>query len=288
MKLDPESLPARLIARCQIVPEGRAASGTAFVGAPDPVQGAAPLPRFATDPNLEALMQALALGFGRRHWWPATHPFEVLVGAILTQNTAWANVERALENLRALDAVRPGTFTPRGLLALPRAITGEPDRFDPQAPEAHAAPTLEALIRPSGAFRQKAKKLVAAATWLLDIGGWPVLAEAPLDELRASLLEVHGIGPETADSILCYAAGRPAVIVDAYARRILARHGLMPTALDPRTPYDAVRTWLTERLIPDQLALEETHALFVAAGAAHCKPTPRCLDCPVPTPDTLS
>lgn len=277
----PDHLPARLATRCQIAP-----GGARYVGAPaQPV----PIERFATDPDLEALLQSLARGFGRRHWWPAAHPFEVLVGAVLTQNTAWANVERALDNLRALDAVRPGTLTARGLLALERQP--DPDRelprFDPSAADDPTTHTLEAMIRPSGAFRQKAKKLVAAAAWLLDVGGWPHLAAAPLDELRASLLGVHGIGPETADAILCYAAGRPAVVVDVYARRILARHGLMPTALDPRTSYDAVRAWLAEHLLPDQLVLEEAHALFVAAGAAHCKPTPRCLDCPAPTPDTL-
>lgn len=268
----------QLAARCQTAPDGRP-----FIGAPQ--TPGVPIARFATDPALEALLQALARGFGRRYWWPARTPFEVLVGAILTQNTAWTNVERALANLHAR-----GPLTAPALLALERQAdpASEPPAFDPADPTTH---TLEALIRPSGAFRQKARKLVAASEWLLAVGGWPTLARAPLAELRAELLGVFGIGPETADSILCYAAGRPTVVVDAYARRVLDRHGLLPGALatagQAARPYAAVHAWLTARLVPDQLAIEEAHALFVAAGYDNCKPTARCATCPAPTPDTL-
>lgn len=266
-------LPPELAARAQIAPDG-----TPFFGAPQ--AGDAPIARFATDPALEDLLQALAAGFGRRRWWPARSPFEVLVGAILVQNTAWANVERALANLRALDEVQPDDpLTPAGLLALAREP--EPAAFAPHDPTTH---TLEALVRPSGAFRQKAKKLACASEWLLSVGGWEVVASAPLEELRPDLLGVFGIGPETADSILAYAAGRPLMVVDAYARRVLTRHGLVPEGLT----YDALQAWLHARLLPDPLVLEEAHALFVAAGAAHCKPKARCLACPAPTPDTLA
>ena len=271
-------LPAALQRRQQTT-----ADGLAFVGAPQ--DGAAPIARFATDPALEELLQALARGFGRRHWWPAATPFEVLVGAILTQNTAWTNVEHALANVRAFEAARGGAaLTAEDLLALAREPDplAKPRSFDAAAPATH---TLEALIRPSGAFRQKARKLVAASEWLLAVGGWPALAKAPLADLRTDLLGVFGIGPETADSILCYAAGRPTVVIDAYARRVLGRHGLKPDAAT--CSYADLHAWLTARLVPYQLVLEETHALFVAAGYNNCKPTAQCDSCPAPLPDTL-
>ncbi|HED65069.1 MAG TPA: endonuclease [Planctomycetes bacterium] len=192
-------------------------------------------------------------------WWPARTPFEVILGAILTQNTAWRNVERALDGLRARAALTPGE-----LIAMERE-------------------ELEEAIRSSGYFRAKAAKLVAVSEWYLEVGGLRALREAPLGEIREELLAVHGIGPETADSILCYAAGRRTAVVDAYTRRILSRHGF----LDAKAPYEEVRSFLEERLVRSQRVFEEFHALCVRAGAGHCKPTPRCEECPATTPEGI-
>jgi endonuclease-3 related protein len=225
--------------------------------------------------ELDALLLELSAGFGRRHWWPAATPFEVAVGAVLTQNTAWRNVELALANLRAA-----GALEPVALLALPPS--------EGQADGATGAPaSLEGLIRPSGFFRTKAAKLRALTSWWLAQpgGGEAALAERPLERLRPELLAVHGVGPETADSILCYAGGRPVAVVDAYARRVLGRHGLVPGAA--AAPYEALRAWLEARLAPDQLVREEFHALVVAAGYDNCKPTPNCGSCPASTPAML-
>jgi endonuclease-3 related protein len=215
--------------------------------------------RFARDPALERLLGELARGFGPQRWWPAETPFEVLVGAVLTQNTAWANVERALTSLKARIAL-----TPAHLVALPED-------------------ELAALVRSSGYFRVKARKLRVLSEWYLDAGGLATLATAPLARIRAELLGVWGVGPETADSILCYAAGRRVAVVDAYTRRVLSRHGL----LDGTLPYEEVRAWLEERLVDSQAVYEEFHALCVRVGYDHCKPTPRCAGCAATAPPGL-
>ena len=208
-----------------------------------------PLRRFARDPRLDGLLRVLHRGFGPQEWWPARTPFEVIVGAVLTQNTAWTNVELALGRLRRTESGHGPT--PAGLLRC--------------APEA-----LEELLRPSGTYRAKARRLRAVSAWYLEAGGLATLREAPLEGLRAELLTVHGVGPETADSILCYAAGRRAPVVDAYTRRILGRHGLA----DPQACYDELRGYLAARLVDSQAVHEEFHALCVRAGYNHCKPTP--------------
>ncbi|MEW6073285.1 MAG: endonuclease [Planctomycetota bacterium] len=220
-----------------------------FVGTP----ARRPIRRFAHDERLNTLFLDLQRAFGPQEWWPARTPFEVIVGAILTQNTAWGNVERALAGLSARSRL-----TPAALLALP---AGE----------------LAAAIRPSGYFRTKARKLHAVSRWYLAIGGLAALRERPLAPLRRSLLGVWGVGPETADSILCYAAGRRTPVVDAYTRRVLTRHGFLP----PAAGYEEVRGWLAARLVLSPAVYEEFHALLVRAGTHHCKPTPRCESCPV-------
>ncbi|HEX6883995.1 MAG TPA: endonuclease [Planctomycetota bacterium] len=212
--------------------------------------------RFARDPGLERLLQELARGFGAQRWWPARTPFEVMVGAILTQNTAWTNVERALARLRASLALTPAT-----LLGTPEEMLAE-------------------LVRPSGYFRMKARKLHALSEWYLAAGGLAALATRPLAPLRAELLGVWGVGPETADSILCYGAGRRVAVVDVYTRRLLGRHALA----DGDAPYEEVRAWLEERLVDSQAVYEEFHALAVRAGNAFCKPTPRCEACVATAP----
>jgi endonuclease-3 related protein len=239
-----------------LVETERASERGPYVGTPPPRR----LARLAEDPALDALLMELHRGFGFQRWWPARTPFEVIAGAILTQNTAWNNVERALANLRAI-----GALTPARILA-----TGEDE--------------LRRALVPSGYYNSKAVKLRAISRWYLDAGGLAYLRDAPLARARGELLEVHGVGPETADSILCYAAGRRTAVVDVYTRRILSRHGFV--RFD--APYEAIREWLQARLVRSQFAYEEFHALCVRAGYDHCKPAARCETCPATTPDDLA
>ncbi len=201
------------------------------------------------------------------HWWPARTPFEVIVGAILTQNTAWQNVEKAIFNLR------------RERLLTPRAI----ERVSTQR--------LARLVRPSGYFRQKAKKLKAFVHFLRNeyAGSLARMFATPTLELRERLLGVYGIGPETADSILLYAGGHVVFVVDAYTHRILGRHGIAPfqprhgAALATHTnDYEAVRSLFETHLPPDARLYNELHALLVNVGKNWCRPRePRCAECPL-------
>jgi len=227
-----------------------------YVGTPPPAR---PLRKMASSKRLDRLLLELHQGFGPQMWWPAETPFEVIVGAVLTQNTAWTNVERALANVKALIPLTPASLLRADADALRRALV------------------------PSGYYNAKLAKLQAISRWYLEQGGLRALRERPLGPLRASLLGVWGIGPETADSILCYAAGRRTAVVDAYGRRILARHGLVP----PEPSYEQTRAWLEGRLVDSQLVYEEFHALFVRAGYEGCKPDPRCAGCPATTPRAL-
>jgi len=224
-----------------------------YVGAPPPPE---PPARMAEDAALDRLCMELYRGFGPQRWWPAETPFEVIAGAVLVQNTSWRNATHALAGLRAA-----GFLTPAALL---RA----------------ADDALLAAVRPSGTYRAKARKLREVSRWYLEAGGLAALATRPLAPLRDELCGVWGIGPETADSILCYAAGRRTVVVDAYARRILSRHGLVAGDL----PYEELRSWLAERLVDSLYVLQEFHALCVRAGYDHCKPRVACETCPATSP----
>ncbi len=199
--------------------------------------------------------QALLEAAGHRGWWPGRTRLEIILGAILTQNTAWKNVEKALAALKA-----------RGLLRLDRLRS---------LPEEE----LAGIIRPSGYFRQKARKIRAFLA-LLDgsyRGSLSAMGRAPVDRLRRDLLEVWGIGPETADSIILYAFRRPAFVVDAYTMRVLTRHGLLPH----RAGYAECQRLLVEG-IPEDLALyNDFHAQFVWVGHHYCGPTPHCDACPL-------
>ncbi len=199
----------------------------------------------------ETLYRAL----GPQHWWPGRTPFEVMVGAVLTQNTAWANVERAIANLRRARALSA------------RRLAGM------------SAETLAALIRPAGYPRVKARRLQTFAQWIQRrAGGRPSrLRSVPTGQLRAELLAVHGIGPETADSILLYALGRPVFVVDTYTRRFMARHRW---AL-PHDDYDRLAARFTAALRRDTRLYNEYHALVVALGKRWCRPSPRCGECPL-------
>lgn len=192
---------------------------------------------------------------GPQSWWPGRTRFEVIVGAILTQNTAWTNVARAIASLR-----RAGVLTPRALATLP-------------------TPRLARLIRPSGYYRTKAARVKQFVRFLqngyrLDLSR--MFAERP-SRLRQELLAVPGIGPETADSILLYAGEIPNFVVDAYTRRILERHGLIRRD----AAYDAVQALFMGTLPPDALLYNEYHALLVAVGKDFCRPVPRCGGCPL-------
>jgi endonuclease-3 related protein len=200
------------------------------------------------------LLSGLAAAYGPQHWWPAETPFEVMVGAVLTQNTAWTNVERAIANLRAAGALDPETLA------------------------AMAPGELAPLLRPAGYFNVKAARLQAFCRWLLARGGLAALAGRETHELRRDLLSVRGVGPETADDILLYALHRPVFVIDAYTRRILARLGL--AAGDE--PYDQLRVAVEDAIGPDVAALNELHALLVVHAKAHCRArAPRCEACPL-------
>ncbi|PLX84913.1 MAG: endonuclease [Desulfuromonas sp.] len=206
--------------------------------------------------RLQAIFDLLAAHFGPLHWWPAETPFEVAVGAILTQNTALTNVEMALANLHEAGAVSAA-----GIHGLER---GE----------------LEGLIRPAGFFRQKAERLQLMTAHLYGRHGGRLetLLAAPLGEARAELLGLKGVGPETADSILLYAGGHPSFVVDAYTRRLFGRLGL----LDGDEGYEAVRSLFMDRLPRDADLFNEYHALIVEECKIFCrKRSPLCPACPL-------
>jgi len=207
-------------------------------------------------PELLRYYEAMSGALGPMHWWPARTPFEVIVGAILTQSTAWVNVERAIANLRGARLLNPG--------AMGRV----------------SAARLAGLVRPSGYFRQKAKKLRAFVRFLERNYGGSLkrMFETPTAKLREQLLAVHGIGPETADSILLYAGNHPVFVVDAYTHRIFGRHALA----DGKPDYERVRAFVESSISRDPELFNEFHALIVNTGKNWCrKAAPRCDGCPL-------
>lgn len=211
--------------------------------------------------ELMTIYRRLHRRFGPRHWWPAETPFEVVVGAVLTQNTAWTNVERAIANLKQARALTPERLCKAPVTQIAR------------------------WIRPTGYFNLKARRLRAVLLW------WrrhkdPVRAERrrPLLPLRQELLGVYGVGPETADSILLYALGRPSFVVDAYTKRIFARHGWVRWTAG----YDEIQQTFT-RALPARVPLyNEYHALLVELGKILCHARhPNCQACPLRDLGTL-
>lgn len=190
--------------------------------------------------RLLRLYVSLLRRLGPQHWWPGRTPFEVAVGAILTQHTAWTNAARAVAALRG-----------RGLLQAERLARVPEDE-------------LAEVVRASGTYRLKARRLLAFSRWLLDRcdGRWASLRRAPLGALRRELLAVSGLGPETVDAILLYAAGRPVFVADEYTRRMLSGHGLLPAGAG----YEAARAFVESHLPSDPALFNEFHALVVAAG----------------------
>jgi endonuclease-3 related protein len=206
--------------------------------------------------RLRAIYRALYRAGGPQRWWPAETRFEVMVGAVLTQNTAWTNVEKAIENLR------------QKRLLTPARLAGTPLR------------TLAGLIRPSGYYNIKAKRLRNLVGLITDRYSGSLekmFARGPAG-LREELLEVNGIGPETADSILLYAGNMPFFVVDAYTKRIFSRHGFIPADAD----YHQVQKLFMDSLPRSTRLYNEYHALIVRLGKEYCrKKTPLCETCPL-------
>ena len=205
-------------------------------------------------PILQHYFDALFQAHGEQHWWPGRTPFEVIAGAILVQNTSWTNAARAIANLSAARLLTPASIDKVPLSKLTR------------------------LVRPSGYFRQKARKLKAFVHFLREHhrGSLQAMFRTPTPQLRAQLLRVQGIGPETADSILLYAGNHPVFVVDAYTRRILERHGLA----HGKESYEGVRGLFEQSLPNDPRLFNEYHALIVQTGKHHClKRSPVCSTC---------
>jgi len=213
---------------------------------------------FGVEPGevLGTYYEELLRQFGPQGWWPARTRLEVILGAILTQNTTWQNAARAIERLQAI-----------GLLRWPRlrkASAGE----------------LENCVRPAGYFRQKARTIRNFVQWLDSVhqGSLDALFAQPAQMARSQLLALRGLGPETADAILLYAGKAPFFVADAYTRRVLARHRL----ISPRDGYAAAQRFLHRHLPADERLFNEFHALLVETGKRHCKrQAAECQECPL-------
>lgn len=204
--------------------------------------------------SLYSIYEILFEAYGPQGWWPGEGPFEVLVGAVLTQNTSWKNVAQAIENLRAAD-----------LLDFDRLREISSDE-------------LEELIRPAGYFRLKARRLSNLLDFIADqYGSLDAMFAADVHTLREQLLTVNGIGPETADSILLYAGELPSFVVDTYTHRVLKRHGWV----DPEADYHDIKEHFETGLETDVELFNEFHALLVKVGHLHCRKVARCDGCPL-------
>lgn len=201
--------------------------------------------------NLSQIYQILYKAYRTQGWWPAKTPYEVMVGAVLTQNTNWGNVEKAIDNFRG--------------------------RLSPEYIDSLDLNELAQIIRPSGFFNIKAKRIKALNSWFSDYNYSIKTASAENTvKLRAELLNVNGIGRETADSILLYALGKPVFVVDAYTRRIFSRLGF-----DLPKEYDSIKAFFEETVKPDTKVYNEYHALIVRHAKAYCRKKPDCADCPL-------
>ncbi len=214
-----------------------------------------------TSPSLLQVYEALFACYGPQHWWPGGTPFEIMVGAVLTQNTAWTNVEKAIANLQDARTLNAAAIVAASHDQLARWLT------------------------PSGYFNIKAKRLKNFCAWYLEQGGYEALRAWPTARLRAGLLSVNGVGRETADDMLLYAFHRPVFVIDAYTRRIFSRLGLV----DHDLSYEALRRYFEETLRAGTGAgrrrlvrlFNEYHALIVVLGKDVCRKRPRCEACPL-------
>ena len=204
--------------------------------------------------NLTEVYETLLAAFGPQHWWPAEGPEEMIIGALLTQNTTWKNVEKALVNLHTEKLL---SFSAISTLPLPK---------------------LQNMIKPSGYFRQKSERLKTLAIEILNSGGLLQLAKQTTPDLRAWFLALKGIGPETADSILLYAFKRPIFVIDTYTLRICKRHNWLPNTAG----YTAAQNFFSLKLTSDPDIFNEFHALLVQIGKNFCRPqNPLCDKCPL-------
>lgn len=205
--------------------------------------------------SLKNIYQTLLTHFGHRNWWPGDSPIEIAIGAILTQNTAWKNVEKAISNLK-----QAGALSYKALESIP-------------------IENLAVLIRPSGYFNQKSLKLKAFVHFLKNEyqGNIKKMFREETSVLREKLLAIKGIGPETADSILLYAGEHPVFVIDLYTYRVATRHGWTPEEVD----YDGLQEFFTQRLPRDIELYNDFHAQLVAVGNTYCRKTPKCEECPL-------
>ena len=204
---------------------------------------------------LTDIYRTLREAFGYQDWWPAQTAFEVMVGAVLTQRTNWSNVEKALSALKAAGLMEPGALAEADL------------------------ERLQSLIRPAGYYRQKSRNLLRLVQWFVARSGGDIasLERVRTDELRAELLSLRGIGPETADSILLYGLGRPTFVVDAYTKRAVVRHSL----LDAECTYEELKELFEGHLPRDVELYQDFHAQLVQLGKRYCRPRPLCSMCPL-------
>lgn len=193
--------------------------------------------------------------YGTQNWWPGEDPFEIAIGAILTQNTNWSNVEKAIKNLKDAKLLNP-----KKLHEIPKAVLAE-------------------LIRPAGYYNVKTERLKSFVRFLITnfSGDMERMKMEDSLSLRKKLLSVHGIGPETADSILLYALNKPVFVIDAYTKRVLSRHGIMSY----KATYDEYQRLFHRELDEDVSLFNEYHALIVRVGKDFCKSTPQCEKCPL-------
>lgn len=200
---------------------------------------------------LDDIYQSLFSHYGDLQWWPADTPYEVMAGAILTQNTAWSNVEKAIARFE-------GELTPERVLELPLEA-------------------LQELIRPAGFYKQKSSYLRALTAWFKRYDcSVERIQKLSMKELRRELLEIRGVGNETADSILLYAFNFPSFVVDAYTMRLFKRY-----PLDAGKTYSEVKNFIEERIPPDAAMYNRFHALIVQNGKTHCKKKALCEGCPL-------
>ncbi len=203
--------------------------------------------------SLMAIYESLLACYGKRHWWPAENSFEVCIGAILTQNTNWGNVEKAIGNLK-----KAGLLSATALRDVP-------------------AEQLAETIRPAGYFNVKSRRLKEFVDWLFQKyeGSLELMFTGDWHELRGELLKVRGIGPETCDSILLYAGNKPSFVVDAYTRRVFSYLGYVSEKDD----YEKVRALFMENLPGDAELFNEFHALIVQHCKVHCRKRSICSGC---------
>ncbi len=201
------------------------------------------------------IYERLYRAFGPQHWWPAETPFEVIIGAILTQNTSWANVEKAIINLNKANLLKPKSL---------KEISTR---------------RLATFIRSTGYYNQKAKKVKNFIQFLFNNyqGSLKRMFSEDYLILRARLLEINGIGEETADSILLYAGNKPVFVVDAYTKRILGRHNL----IEPKASYCEIQNYFMNNLETKATLFNEYHALLVRLGKTICRSKPDCHICPL-------